>query len=157
WRQMADVSDAKDPEFRPRLAVGPDGSIWCAWDAESGGKYRVMVRRYDPQSNAWGKPETAPGDGRLDAYGPDLAVDRDGKVWVAYARNEAEGHFWGLRGAKAGPIPRPSIRLVVREKNGWSYARPASGGDPAFVAKGDMPRITIADDGVMWLAWSLLT
>ena len=156
WRQMPDAADSTDPEFRPRLAAAPDGAIWCAWDVESKGKYRVMVRRFDPAANAWGAAENVPGDGRLDAYAPDLAVDRDGRVWVTYGRNEAVEHLWGLRGPKQGPIPRPTVRLVVREAGGWRYARPAAGGDAGFVAKGDMPRITMGEDGALWVGWSFL-
>src|SRR6266480_311869 len=103
---MLDASDTKDPEFRPRLAAAING------------KYCVMVRRFDPAAGAWGAPEAVPGDGRLDAYAPDLAVDREGRVWVTYARNEAEEHLWGLRGAKTGETPRPTVRLAVREPSG---------------------------------------
>jgi hypothetical protein len=148
WRQMPDAADSPDPEFRPRLAAAPDGSVWCAWDAESKGKYRVMVRRFDPAANTWGTAEIVPGDGRLDAYAPDLAVDRDGRVWVTYARSEAEEHLWGLRGVRNGDPPRPSVRLVVREPGGWR--------NTGFVTKGDMPRITIGEDDAVWVAWAFL-
>jgi hypothetical protein len=157
WQRMADPADTPDSEYRPRLAAGPDGAIWCAWDAYSKGKYRVMLRRYDPRSGAWGAAEPVPGDAGLDAYAPDLAVDAKGRVWVAYARNEVAEHDWGLRGSKNGGPPKPTTRLAVRDASGgWSYVEPLSGKDPGFVASGDLPRIVIDGDGGVWVAWQWL-
>ena len=67
WQRMADPADTPDPEYRPRLAAAADGSIWCAWDAYRKGKYRAMLRRYDPRTGAWGVAEEVPGASRLDA------------------------------------------------------------------------------------------
>ena len=47
WRQLPDVSSSAAPEFRPRLAKGPAGEIYCAWDAYEDGRYRVKLSRYD--------------------------------------------------------------------------------------------------------------
>ncbi|HTM50625.1 MAG TPA: DUF3604 domain-containing protein [Bryobacteraceae bacterium] len=157
WQRMADPADSPDPEYRPRLAAAPDGSIWCAWDSYSGGKYRVMVRRYDPAKGSWGAAEHVPGDGRLDAYAPDLAVDGQGRVWVVYARNEVEEPAYGLRGTKDGGAPKPTSRLAVRDASGaWSHADPVSGNEPGFVAAGDLPRITADGEGGVWVVWQKL-
>ncbi len=157
WQRMADPADTPDPEYRSRLATESDGGIWCAWDAYTKGNYRVMVRRYDPQGGAWSAPEAVPGAGRLDAYAPDLAVDAKGRVWVAYARNEVAEHAYGLRGPKAGEAPKPTTRLAVREPSGaWSFVESPSGTEPGFVAKGDLPRISIDSEGGVWVAWQML-
>ena len=156
WRRMPDVAAGPDADFRPRLAAAPDGAIWCAWDTHRSGKYRVMLRRFDPRAGAWDAAEQAPGDGVLDAYAPDAAVDPQGRVWVAYARNEVEEHAWGLRGPRDGGAPRPTVRLVVRDAAGWHYPEPLSGSEPGRVAVGDLPRITIGPEGAVWVVWQRL-
>jgi hypothetical protein len=154
---MTDPAGTSDAEYRPRLAAAPDGGIWCAWDVYSKGKYRVMVRRYDPRGGTWGTAEQVPGDVRLDTYAPDLAVDQKGRVWVVCARNEVEEQAYGLRGAKEGAAPKPTTRLAVRDASGaWSLADPVSGSDPGFVANGDLPRITIDNQDGVWVAWQRL-
>jgi len=156
WQRMPDAAATPDPEFRPRLAAAPDGGIWCAWDTYSRGKYRVMLRRFDPRTGAWGVAEQAPGDGPLDAYAPDISVDSAGRVWVAYARNEVEDPAWGLRGPKEGGAPRPTVRLVVRDADGWRYPLPLEGEEPGKVAEGDLPRVAISPDGAVWVVWQRL-
>lgn len=156
WQRLADPAATPDPEFRPRLAAARDGAVWCAWDVYSDGKYRVMVRRYDPASASWAAAEHAPGDGSLDAYAPDVAVDSAGRVWVTYARNEAQEHAWGLRGPKSGPSPRPTTRLVVRDGSGWAYPEPLGRPDPGHVAEGDLPRIAIDAQDAVWVVWQRL-
>lgn len=156
WRRMPDAAASADPEFRPRLAAAPDGGLWCAWDAYSRGKYRVLVRRFDSARGVWGTAEEVPGAVRLDAYAPDLAVDPDGRVWVVYARNEVEEPAWGLRGPKAGPKPRPTVRVLVRDRNGsWHY--PGALADVSGrLAEGDLPRVAACQDGSMWVVWQSL-
>ncbi len=156
WHRLDDAAATSDNEHRPRLAASPDGSLWAVWDVYSAGKYRVMIRRFDPKSGAWAAPEEAPGAKTLDAYAPDIAVDAGRRVWVAYARNEVVEHNWGLRGAAAGSSPRPTTRLVVREPNGWSFPQPLIGSDPGMVASGDLPRVSIDAAGAVWVLWNTL-
>ncbi|MEO7653409.1 MAG: DUF3604 domain-containing protein, partial [Bryobacteraceae bacterium] len=157
WQRMPDPAATPDGEYRPRLAAAPDGAIWCAWDIYTKGKYRVMVRRFDPASGNWGQAETAPGDGRLDVYAADLAFDAAGRLWLAYARNEIEEQAYGLRGPKEGAAPKPTTRLAVRETGGaWSHVAPVAGKDAGFVADGDLPRIVADPAGGIWVAWQKL-
>ncbi|MEZ5367026.1 MAG: DUF3604 domain-containing protein [Bryobacterales bacterium] len=152
WRQMPDVSSTPAPEFRPNLALAPDGALWAAWDAYEDGKYRVKAARYDRQANRWGAALDVPGDGKLDAYAPDLGVDSAGRVWVAYARNEVLEAKWGRRGPAKGGPPRPTTRVVVRDSDGkWKY--PAGGDDPGFVHKGDLPRLAVGPDDSVWVGF----
>jgi len=130
WQRLADAAATPDPEYRPRLAAGPGGAVWCAWDVYRAGRYRVMVRRYDPGAGAWGGAEEVPGDGVLDTYAPDLAVEDTGRVWVVYARNEAEETAWGLRGPKPKPGPWPTVRIAVRDRGGWVHPQPVPGQAP---------------------------
>ncbi|MEP7365020.1 MAG: DUF3604 domain-containing protein [Acidobacteriota bacterium] len=156
WQRMEDAAATPDHEYRPRLAAAPDGAVWATWDVYSKGKYRVMLRRFDPRGGGWSAPEEAPGAKALDAYAPDLAVDASGRVWLTYARNEVVDHDWGLRGAKNGASPRPTTRLVVHESAGWSYPRPLSGEEPGMVAIGDLPRVAVEPSGVVWVLWNML-
>ncbi len=156
WRQMPDVSSSPDPDYRPRIAAAPDGSIWCAWDTYSRGKYRIMLRQYDPNADSWGAPLNVPGDGNLDAWAPAVAVDPKGRVWVAYARAGAEEPLWGLRGVRSGGSPKPTIRLVVYDGTNWSYPEPLEGDEPGAVSRGDLPRLAIGSDNAVWVIWQTL-
>ncbi|MCP5114694.1 MAG: DUF3604 domain-containing protein, partial [bacterium] len=156
WRQMPDVAATLQPEYRPRIASAPDGSLWVAWDAYSKGKYHVRFRRFDPVAGLWDFPENVPGDGKRDAYAPDLAVDPEGRLWVTYARNEVMDPDYGLRGRKKGRSPRPTVRLVVRDGGAWGYPKPATGDEPGRVGQGDLPRIAIAGNGAVWVIWQTL-
>ncbi len=156
WRRMPDVSSAPADEFRPNLAVGPDGAVWCTWDAYEDGKYRVKLARFDRQENRWGPAWDVPGDTLLDAYAPDLGVDSKGRVWVAYARNEAVEAVYGRRGFMNGSAPRATIRTVVRDTDGeWKYPT-ATHASPGLVHQGDLPRLQIGPDDRVWIAWQFL-
>ena len=153
WRQMPSISSAPAPEFRPNLALAPDGAIWATWDAYEDGKYRVKVARYGRAENRWGAATDVPGDGKLDAYAPDLGVDSQGRVWVAYARNEAFEAMWGRRGPEDGGSPRPTARVVVRDTDGkWKYPA-GTHDDPGFVHKGDLPRLAVGPDDAVWVGF----
>jgi hypothetical protein len=157
WRRLPDPPDTPAQEMRPRLSAAPDGAIWAAWDSYENGKYNVMVRRYDPTSGTWGTAEKVPGDGQLDAYAPDIATDSQGRLWVAYARNEVLDHAFGLRGARKDAAPRPSVRMAVREAPGWRFpALIAPNAEAGFVDEGDLPRIAADSDGAVWIVWQRL-
>ena len=158
WQRMADPAESPDPEYRPRLAAAPDGGIWCAWDAYSKGKYRVMLRRYDPKSGAWGAAEAVPGDGILDTYAPDLAVD---------CERPGLGGLRAERGGGAGPrSPRDERRRSAEAHHAPGGARRRRcvvdcRGDVrqrAWVCgRGDLPRISIDDEGGgVWVVWQKL-
>jgi uncharacterized protein DUF3604 len=156
WRRLPDVASTANQEYRPQVAVAPDGSVWCVWDVYTSGKYRVMARRFDSNTRKWSEPETVPGDGKLDAYAADVAVDAKSRVWVTYARNEVEEPAYGRRGPIPGGAPRPTTRLVVRDAGTWSYPDPLSGDEPGFVAQGDFPRVEAGPDGGVWVFWNYL-
>ena len=157
WRQLPDVSSSAAPEFRPRLAKGPAGEIYCAWDAYEDGRYRVKLSRYDGGAQKWGQAEEVPGRPLLDAYAPDPAVDGAGRVWIVHARNELENPDYGLRGSQPGGSPKPTVRLIAREPGGrWAYPLGPDGGKEGLVATGDLPRIEIGPDGALWLGWQFL-
>ena len=157
WRQLPDVSSSAAPEFRPRLAKGPAGEIYCAWDAYEDGRYRVKLSRYDGGAQKWSQAEEVPGRPLLDAYAPDPAVDGAGRVWIVHARNELENPDYGLRGSQPGGSPKPTVRLIAREPGGrWAYPLGPDGGKEGLVATGDLPRIEIGPDGALWLGWQFL-
>ncbi len=157
WRQLPDVSASAAPEFRPRLAKGPAGEIYCAWDAYEDGRYRVKLSRYDEDARQWGQAEEVPGSPLLDAYAPDLAVDNAGLVWIVHARNELENPDYGLRGSQPGGSPKPTVRLIARQSNGrWAYPLGPDGGRRGLVATGDLPRIALGPEETLWIGWQFL-
>ncbi len=157
WRQLPDVSTSDAAEFRPRLAKGPSGEIYCVWDSYEDGRYRVKLNAYDGDAETWGEAEEVPGDPVLDAYAPDVAVDGDGRIWIAHARNELETADYGLRGSTDGASPKPTIRLIVREPSGrWAYPRSPNGGSEGLVETGDLPRVETGPGGAVWVGWQFL-
>jgi len=154
WRTLPAIAETPDNEFRPNLALAPDGAVWAVWDAYADGKYRVRTARYDPAANRWGEARQVPGDGGLlDAYAPDLGVDSKGRLWVAYARNESRDAVYGRRGFIDGGAPRATIRMVVRDTDGsWKYPA-VSKPSPGLVHHGDLPRVSIGPDDRPWVAW----
>ncbi|HIE03614.1 MAG TPA: DUF3604 domain-containing protein [Candidatus Latescibacteria bacterium] len=67
--------------FRPSVSCR-DGEVWVAFEAYEDGKYEIFVRRW---TGAWGPLERA-------SFGPGwhmfpwIALDREGRPWVAYVR-----------------------------------------------------------------------
>ena len=156
WRQMPAAAATPAPEFRPKLAVGRGGSIWAVWDVYENGKYRVKLSRFDTAAKRWDPPRNVPGDGRLDAYAPDVTVDSGGRVWVACARSSVEEAAYGLRGPKEGRAPLPTIRLVVWDDESWSHPSALIGEEPGHIASGDLPRVEHGRQGEIWVAWQRL-
>ena len=98
-------------QTRPRIAMNPGGDFVVAWesaqDAQAGA---VMARRYDNAGSPLGG-EFQVNTVELDAqYGPDVALDPDGKaivVWTSYAQDGSDGGVYAQRldasGNKLGP------------------------------------------------------
>ncbi len=125
--------------WAPRLAVGDD-AVWLAWSGrdelpeERGDLSReILLRRVDIDGG-----ETV----RLGLTGersdaPDLAVDSDGFVHVAW--ESSDGERSAIAYQQIGPDGRPLGEPEILDE-GWLARRPA---------------LTVADDEV-WVAWDAL-
>ena len=146
------VSQPGTSNWSPALAADSTGAVWCAWDTWSagesgnGGRYEIAVRRWLPSSHttyatagpAW-ETETRlrAGDDGFN-ISPSLAVDAEGKVWVAWSHSNA----WGRLNHRFAH--RRSIHVRVLDPTTGAQAIPmghtAGGAVPLPVEAIDDPR-----------------
>ena len=124
----------------PRLTSAPSGEIWAGWTAFRGDDYEVEVRALDRDGKPTGDVESVSRDRVADDCHPALAVDPEGRLWVAYdsaidpARRtsgptnrytQAQGARWSVRcRARDGSWQEPTARMPDVTLS-WSGGRPA--------------------------------
>jgi len=127
---------------RPALARGAGGDMWLAWDQEAGqGVRHVYIRRHDGAK--WHDPIRVTHAPALN-MAPAIAVDSDGRVWVAYQSN--------IRGEDRWDMPRWFyLRAVVDGKVHEPTSPPVAmnldkeGTDQSF----EFPRLAILANGAV--------
>jgi hypothetical protein len=84
--------------FSARLVLGPDGhTLHATWigvrtcSGSGGSCFEPYYARKDP-GQAWTQPQFVAGTGNDSEYQPDIAVDGDGAVLIAYARDDSAGN-----------------------------------------------------------------
>ena len=74
-------------EFRqddlPSIAAAPDGGLWLAWLSFVGDRDDVVIRHY--KDGKWGNLQWVPNTSG-DAWLPQVAVDAQNRVWVAWSQ-----------------------------------------------------------------------
>jgi hypothetical protein len=93
WLIPSAVAVADDPgsagQTEPALGVGPDGSVYAAWDDNRRGQVDVYLSRLKPDGSlAWKNDIRVNGDdphARANNY-PKLAVDQNGNALIVYTR-----------------------------------------------------------------------
>jgi len=98
-------SDAND--WTPALAVDDGGRVHIAWDSYDRGSYDVLLRTLSPSGELSEVRQIAATE-YLEAR-PSVAVDREGRIWVAFEVGEMN---WGKdQGTTVLPDPSPGARL----------------------------------------------
>jgi hypothetical protein len=87
WGAPAAISQPGHSAWAPTIASGPDGALWCTWDAWDGLAYQVYAR-HAPAGGAWGSAVQVSGP---DAKGylhfaSDVAASV-GMAWVVWSRS----------------------------------------------------------------------
>ncbi len=82
-RVGADDARPEDYDTQPRLAIGPGGDVWIAWIGHQAlYDTEVYVSRWDGAH--WSVQQQANADDSTPDVSPTLAVDAQGRVWLAW-------------------------------------------------------------------------
>ncbi|MGC8640520.1 MAG: hypothetical protein ACP5XB_11660, partial [Isosphaeraceae bacterium] len=151
--QVVNVSESAANEWSPALAIGCDGSLHVAYDTYQAGNYDVLLRSRRPDGG-WGKPVAIANSPKFEVR-PSVAVDKAGRVWVAYEERTAN---WGkdaqnLIEGKGSSLYRASaVRVRCVEGDTVREAPdPVAGAKGALQRKNGFPRIACDRSGRLWL------
>ena len=89
----------------PAVAAGRDGSVAIAWDGYAAGNYDVYLRMFE--NARWGPVRAIAATPRFEAN-PSLAIDAQGRVWLAWNESGAQ---WGKDTGEL--VVRPGTRLYA--------------------------------------------
>jgi len=102
--------------WRPAVAVEGDGSVVVVWSENSADNWDLMARRFNPARSSWSGPvRLTTGEGT--DTDPALAVDPEGRAWVAWQAwrgGQAEVYLDRL------DQPGRPINLSDHPDNDWS-------------------------------------
>ena len=161
WSQTVAVTNTAFNDWSPSAAASASGMAWISWDRYrkgSGGSYDVHVVSYSPDDGLG--PEMAVGSTtRFEAHSS-VAVDREGRPWVAW---ETSGVHWGKDlgrglgdrqpGTPLGDTRR--IEVVCYDGGQWKAPATVEFDDPlAAGSTGESrPQLFIDPDGNLWLSF----
>ena len=163
WKSQIVISSVTHSAWAPAVASGPDGALWCTWDAWSGKTYQIFGR-YAPPNGDWGPVSQVsvfdPNTRHLH-FGPDLAASGD-RSWLVWGRSAP----WGEINHRFNHIRSLHAGLLSATKNGVLSIEPASGrlvqsdpgqlpvpsipffdGDDAQFVNPQSPRMRLSRDG----------
>ena len=159
WSPTMAVTDREASEWDPAVAIDSSGTAWVAYDSYRNGNYDVYlqgIRNGSPLGPEIAIAETA----RFEARST-VAVDRLGRVWVAYERGEPG---WGkdtgykIRERQAGSELGGSRESHIRCYAGGRVLSPVKPLQTAFdQAKGNPkwsyhPHVFSDGNGNIWVA-----
>ncbi|MFC0253861.1 sialidase family protein [Massilia consociata] len=116
------------------LVTSPNGDIYAAWTEYDGALWLVRSRD-DGQS--FSRPRQVAGDTQRPARGPALAVDRQGRLYLAWAVGEESD---------------ADIHVAVSGDGGASFGDPVRIGSPG--ARADAPRLALDGAGRLHLVFA---
>jgi len=82
WLDPIRVTDRAANDWEPSVAFGPDGTLWVAYDSYKNGNYDVFLRRV--RANQVEADEIPVANSPRFEARASIAVDRNGRVWVAW-------------------------------------------------------------------------
>jgi hypothetical protein len=117
--------------WTPSVAVDGAGRVWVAWSQNTGGRWQIYRRAYDPAAGSWAAVEQVthePGS-QINVVS---ATDSQGGVWWAWQGRRGKHFQIFLLGSAAGAQP---IAVTDQPANHW---------DPAIAAD---------SHGLVYVAW----
>ncbi len=152
WSEPRSIDDGEGRCHRPNLLPLAGGGWRVAWDEERDGNYDIFSRAHD------GPVERLTTSTLWDTE-PTQAVDRDGRVWTAWATREPFGGRFAYRGR--------SIFAKILEAGRWNWAPSPfeDSADPGRLTRHSefwathamseerYPQLLSRANGEMWLFW----
>jgi hypothetical protein len=107
WSGPRRISSSDANDWAPALAVDRQGNVHIAWDSYDHGNYDVLLRTVQASGELSPIREIAATE-YFEAR-PSVAVDHEGRIWVAFEVGEMN---WGKdQGTTVMPEPAPGARL----------------------------------------------
>ena len=132
-KRSGEVDEPKARDRFPAIACGPDGRVYLAFTRDEGANSDVYLRVYDGTKWSEDCPVAAT---EFDEYDPSLAVNRQGRLWIAWASNAEKSHYnIYVANLKESAEPIRATRVTDAD-------------DDAMRG-----RLAVQDDGTVWLAY----
>jgi hypothetical protein len=152
WSSPAEISGPS--AWMPDAAADSQGNLWVAWDSYRNRNYDIFLRRIGADGTP-GPLQPVTKSPRFQAH-VSLAVDRAGRVWLAWDESGANwGKDWARddtwRGTTLYTDRRP--RVAVLENGKWSQPADPMGAMPArYNRYVEAPKLAADGAGRIWLA-----
>jgi hypothetical protein len=155
WTESEKVSASPANDWGPAVAADRQGRVYVAWDSYDKGNYDIHMRRWD--GSGWSAISPIASTLKFEAY-VSLAVDGQNRLWAAW--NEA-GMDWGkdtgfLPIKQGTPLYKDRwMAVAVYDGNTWQepLAAPETSLPPGMRDHNDLPILTAAHDGRVWLSF----
>jgi len=135
WQGPYQMSTKTGIEYRPRISIGVDGTVWIVWSAKRDGKWNIFARTFS--NNVLGEEKQLT-KGNSDNLRPVVLATNTGRVWVAWER-AVDKHMKIV--AKYFDGSSWSDESVIEGRSGYAYR----------------PTMIEAPGGKVWFAWDQTT
>ena len=176
WSEPTALTNDKYDDWDPAVACDSKNRTWLTWTSYRDGDYDLFIRCVSDRD---AKEIRLGARGEYDLH-PSVAADKEGRVWVAWdavkVPRHGESGNMTITGAnlkkraeeKANDPENPDQKPLVAEirlaclENGKILTLPKSskGLQPPGthkLAHTSVPRISVGDDGTVWVAYRALT
>ena len=161
WTAPAAVTAAKGNDWDPSAAYDANGGLHVVWDSYRNGDYDVFYRPWDPARGQGGKERVIAKSPYAERQAT-VAVDKAGRIWIAYDRAEArwgkdQGYTVRNRRAGSGLGGNRQIRIRVLESPDAPVQQPVAGPETSMPMGGNQrrflqwPRLAVDSGGRVWL------
>ena len=143
WGSPMAMSPDGQSAWAPSIVSGPDGGLWCTWDAWDGAAYQVFAR-YAPPGGDWGPVVrvSVPDLGlRYLNLAPDIAASA-GRAWVVWARTTP----WGEINYRFNHIKSLHARVLTVARDGNLSVEPV----PGRPVQGEPGQLPVAAVPFLW-------
>lgn len=153
--QPEQLTSSDDDAMSPRIATGPGGTVtvtyykWAKMQGISRDR-NVFARTYDPAKRAWA-PEreiSPPQPAVEDHTDPDVAIDRDGHLWIVWSYDYHPQLF-------KNPLPAEQPTIFAADYSSGKVGEALLVGATGRLrgAIDLFPSASFDSDGVLWCAW----